>query len=92
MTDIKVKNEFLPIDPAAPLLDVENLKVEFRTANGVAKAVNGANFRLTEGETLAILGESGCGKSVTAQAIMASWTRRPATSPAARSATAASTC
>ncbi len=70
MTDIKVKNEFLPIDPAAPLLDVENLKVEFRTATGVAKAVNGANFRLAEGETLAILGESGCGKSVTAQAIM----------------------
>jgi oligopeptide transport system ATP-binding protein len=70
MTDIKVKNEFLPIDPAAPLLDVENLHVEFRTATGVAKAVNGANFRLAEGETLAILGESGCGKSVTAQAIM----------------------
>ncbi len=70
MTDIKVKTESLPIDAAAPLLAVEDLKVEFRTANGVAKAVNGANFRLAEGETLAILGESGCGKSVTAQAIM----------------------
>ncbi|GAB7048604.1 ABC transporter ATP-binding protein [Catenuloplanes indicus] len=70
MTDIKVNTETLPIDAAAPLLAVEDLKVEFRTANGVAKAVNGANFRLSEGETLAILGESGCGKSVTAQAIM----------------------
>ncbi|GAB7040554.1 MULTISPECIES: ABC transporter ATP-binding protein [Catenuloplanes] len=70
MTDIKVNTETLPIDAAAPLLAVEDLKVEFRTATGVAKAVNGANFRLAEGETLAILGESGCGKSVTAQAIM----------------------
>ncbi len=52
------------------LLDVENLHVEFRTRDGVAKAINGASFTLDEGETLAILGESGSGKSVTAQAIM----------------------
>jgi oligopeptide transport system ATP-binding protein len=44
--------------------------VEFRTRYGVAHAVNGVNFRVTPGETLAILGESGCGKSVTAQAVM----------------------
>ena len=52
------------------LLDVEDLHVEFRTRDGVAKAINGVSFSLDEGETLAILGESGSGKSVTAQAIM----------------------
>ncbi|GAB49607.1 ABC transporter ATP-binding protein [Mobilicoccus pelagius] len=52
------------------LLDVENLHVEFHTRDGVARAINGASFTLDQGETLAILGESGSGKSVTAQAIM----------------------
>jgi oligopeptide transport system ATP-binding protein len=52
------------------LLEVDDLQVEFRTRDGVAKAINGVSFDLREGETLAILGESGSGKSVTAQAIM----------------------
>ncbi|MEU8662496.1 ABC transporter ATP-binding protein [Actinoplanes philippinensis] len=71
MTDIKAQLDVLPgLDPRAPLLQVNDLHVEFRTRDGVAKAVNGASFWLNPGETLAILGESGCGKSVTAQAIM----------------------
>ncbi|MFJ2740503.1 ABC transporter ATP-binding protein [Streptomyces sp. NPDC087440] len=53
-----------------PLLDVRDLHVEFHTRDGVAKAVNGVNYSVAAGETLAVLGESGSGKSVTAQAIM----------------------
>ncbi len=60
----------VPFDHAAPLLEVEDLHVEFHTRDGIAKAVNGVSFAVGEGETLGILGESGCGKSVTAQAIM----------------------
>lgn len=52
------------------LLDVRDLNVEFNTRDGKAKAINGASFHLDKGETLAILGESGSGKSVTAQTIM----------------------
>ncbi|MGW6457301.1 ABC transporter ATP-binding protein [Streptomyces sp. NPDC055078] len=60
-----------PADAApAPLLDVRGLQVEFRTRDGVAKAVNGVDYSVEEGRTLAVLGESGSGKSVTAQAIM----------------------
>ncbi|EGG45027.1 oligopeptide ABC transporter [Streptomyces griseoaurantiacus M045] len=54
----------------APLLDVRGLHVEFRTRDGVARAVNGVDLRVAAGETLAVLGESGSGKSVTAQAVM----------------------
>ena len=57
-------------DRSAPLLEVEDLEVEFHTRDGVARAVNKVSFTLNAGETLGIIGESGCGKSVTAQAIM----------------------
>jgi oligopeptide transport system ATP-binding protein len=71
MTDIQAEMDALPgVDPDAPLLQVDDLHVEFRSRDGVAKAVNGASFWVRPGETLALLGESGCGKSVTAQAIM----------------------
>ena len=53
-----------------PLLEVEDLSVEFHTDAGVVKAVTDMAFKLAAGETLAIIGESGSGKSVTAQAIM----------------------
>ncbi len=52
------------------LLEVVDLTVEFRMRDGVAHAINGVSFDLSGGETLAILGESGSGKSVTAQAVM----------------------
>ncbi|WYP27080.1 ABC transporter ATP-binding protein [Alkalihalobacillus sp. FSL W8-0930] len=53
-----------------PLLDVRNLHVSFHTYGGRVHAVRGVNLTLKKGETLAIVGESGCGKSVTAQSIM----------------------
>lgn len=52
------------------ILDVKDLKVYFYTDKGVSKAVDGNNFRMYENETLAIVGESGCGKSVTAMSIL----------------------
>ncbi|MET9106320.1 ABC transporter ATP-binding protein [Streptomyces zhihengii] len=61
-----------PAGPAesGPLLDVRDLHVEFHTREGVARAVNGVDYTVSAGETLAVLGESGSGKSVTAQAVM----------------------
>ena len=52
------------------VLDVNDLHVSFDTYAGEVQAVRGVTFQLHEGEVLAIVGESGCGKSVTAQTIM----------------------
>ncbi|MCB2050150.1 MAG: ABC transporter ATP-binding protein [Novosphingobium sp.] len=54
----------------APLLDVADLRVEFDTYGGTVQAVRGVSFSVAAGKTLAIVGESGCGKSVTVQALM----------------------
>ena len=52
------------------VLDVNDLHVSFDTYAGEVQAVRGVTFQLHEGEVLAIVGESGCGKSVTAQTVM----------------------
>jgi oligopeptide/dipeptide ABC transporter ATP-binding protein len=55
---------------SAPLLAVEDLAVEFQTEGGVVRAVDGVSFSVDPGEVLAVVGESGCGKSVTAMTLM----------------------
>ena len=53
-----------------PLLEVKNLKTYFFTEDGVVKAVDGVDFYVNQGEVLGLVGESGCGKSVTSLSIM----------------------
>ena len=53
-----------------PLLEIEGLKTYFYTEDGVARAVDGVSFHIRSGETLGLVGESGCGKSVTSLSIM----------------------
>jgi oligopeptide/dipeptide ABC transporter ATP-binding protein len=54
----------------APLLEVQGLVTEFRTLGGTLRAVDGVDFAVLPGETLALVGESGCGKSATALSLM----------------------
>ncbi|MCC6261098.1 MAG: ABC transporter ATP-binding protein [Anaerolineales bacterium] len=52
------------------LLEIKGLETQFKTPDGIVHAVNGVSFGLKEGETLAVVGESGCGKSVTMLSVM----------------------
>ncbi len=56
--------------PATPLLEVRGLQTHFATTDGLVKAVDGVDFAIRPGQTLGLVGESGCGKSVTALSIM----------------------
>ena len=55
---------------AAPLLEVDDLQTHFDTVGGTVRAVDGVSWKLDAGETLGIVGESGCGKSVTALSVL----------------------
>jgi oligopeptide transport system ATP-binding protein len=70
MSSVLTEADQIGSPAASHLLSVEDLHVEFRTRRGTVHAVNGVSYTLDERETLAILGESGSGKSVSAQAIM----------------------
>src|ERR671921_257543 len=54
----------------AHLLEVKNLRTQFKTRAGIVRAVDGVSFHLEEGELLGLVGESGCGKSITAMSVM----------------------
>ena len=53
-----------------PLIEVKNLKTYFYTEDGVVRAVDGVDFTIEQEKTLGVVGESGCGKSVTALSVM----------------------
>jgi peptide/nickel transport system ATP-binding protein len=53
-----------------PILELDGLRTWFRMEGGTAKAVDGVDYRIPSGQTLSVVGESGCGKSVTALSIM----------------------
>ena len=54
----------------AKLLEIQNLNTHFYTSSGIVRAVNGITYDVDEGETVAVVGESGCGKSVSALSIL----------------------
>ena len=60
----------MPANTAPPLLEVQNLRVQLRTPRGLVDAVRDVSFVLQQGDTLGLVGESGCGKSLTALALM----------------------
>jgi oligopeptide/dipeptide ABC transporter ATP-binding protein len=64
------RRDFLTQHNERPLLEVTGLKTQFFTEDGVVKAVDGIDFHVNMGEVLGLVGESGCGKSVTALSIM----------------------
>jgi len=54
----------------APLLDIRGLKIHFTTDDGIVQAVDGVDLTVERGETVCVVGESGCGKTVTALSVL----------------------
>lgn len=70
MEAIQIDNPKSPVNEQQPLLEVSDLEISFHTQDGVLKAVAGVSFHIRTGETMGLVGESGCGKSVTAYSIL----------------------
>jgi len=70
MTQAAAAPDMSPVAVPGWLLEVENLQVKFATPRGTVRAVEGASWQVKPGEVLALVGESGCGKSVSALAVM----------------------
>jgi oligopeptide/dipeptide ABC transporter ATP-binding protein len=70
VTELQAPRARPPASSARPLLDVRGLQTSFHTTDGVVRAVTGVDFHVNRGEILGIVGESGCGKSVTSLSIM----------------------
>ena len=70
LTDAPETRPLIMQNDAKPLLSVRNLRTSFFQDEGTTRAVDGASFDVFPGKTLGIVGESGCGKSVTAQSIL----------------------
>ena len=66
----RVGTPVLDSRPMDPLLDVRDLQTQFSTSGGVVRAVDGVSWDVRAGETVALVGESGCGKSVSALSVM----------------------
>lgn len=74
------------------ILDIKDLEIQFQTDDGCAKAVNGVNLSLEEGDTLGLVGETGAGKTTTALGIMRLISDRPESMWAVRSCSAGKIC
>ena len=70
MSDLPVRERRETRNSSAPILEVKDLKTYFYTEDGVVKAVDGVDFSIRRGEVLGLVGESGCGKSVTSLSIL----------------------
>ncbi len=72
MADVAVARETPAAEARAdrPILEIDDLRTYFHTRDGIVRAVDGVSFKLHRGETLGVVGESGCGKSVTAMSIL----------------------
>ena len=57
-------------ESTTPLLEIDNLKTYFHTLDGTVRAVDGVSLTIMPGQTVGLVGESGCGKSVTASSVM----------------------
>ncbi len=63
------------------ILEIDDLEVDFRTLDGIVRGINGVTLNIRQGETLGVVGESGCGKSVTAHSILRLLPKRVASIP-----------